>query len=407
MDGESSASYVPNMDKAQQAQMASSKTVGKSRGRLFIRIGIIVIIVGLALFVALYLMKPKATSSKQTSTNTIQKRTLGSNSSVQLTPKQRFLNDITKFLDFNFLSAAEINYSIGGSQSSLTNTNQTGLQLSMVRINNNSKAIISFGRTVEAFYIINSSSFLCVQSSSISNVTCIASSVNNLTILKILNQKESQIAFMANTSLQYTGNMIVAGRRCDNYNVTIQRNNQQFSAALVLFGYNASTSSNSTILNYTSLLIDACLDNQYGYPSILNVSGITYFNSSLSNNTQRLLSFVLKGFSTNPNNAALAPPSSFALTNITISCTTNSVSFGFIALRNSTNTTVLIKNLVTKNLTSQLNTTQSIVTGTGTGSLVFGKSYSIVGKATKPLTGTFYSPSICVSGSCQQSVCFG
>ena len=147
-----------------------------------------------------------------------------------------------------------------------------------------------------------------------------------------------------------------------------------------------------------------CLDNQYGYPASLNLSYNKYSTLTGKNTTTKVITLQSTGFSTNVGSSEFTIPVSFLIQNRSLECTSNSIQFGFTSLRNSANTTILINNITsTYGISAAI---PPIITHANANSLVFWHNYSVSVTPSENLSGSYYTPDVCIDGSCQTEDCF-
>jgi hypothetical protein len=314
-----------------------------------------------------------------------------------------------------------INYSIAIpslSQSYLAGT-LANMSLSFFKEGNDTKALINFQNYgAVAVYNINGSSFTCTESSLSSYPSCSSTSTQQSLYqtpepqnsTKLL---DSMLNLINNdTKVTYSGPSTIAGRACSEYVMNINASNVngligEIDNATYGSMYSSYYYSISSLLPLgSSLTLDMCLDNQYGYPASLNLFYNKYSALTDKYTTTNVITLQSTGFSTNVNSSEFTIPVSFLIQNLSLECTSNSIRFGFTSLRNSTNTTILINNITSLYTYGIGSAIPSIITHANANSLVFGHNYSVSATPSENLSNAYYTPDVCIDGSCQTEDCF-
>ncbi len=216
-------------------------------------------------------------------------------------------------------------------------------------------------------------------------------------------------------NVTYLGRERVIGRECDSFRTVVNANEV---SALINQSSSSSNHGSSVIPSNGSIVTDVCVDTQTGLPLILNVTE-TYYSTLLSKTkTVQIFSLNATGFSTKVPSQEFTIPSSFAITNSTIECTDNSISFSFISLRNATNSTIRVSalpyiysyfgNLSLSNVNGQNSMQSYNSTVSLGGNLVIGREYTVNATFKKQLSKssnytTIINSSICIDGYCSGS----
>lgn len=328
------------------------------------------------------------------------------------TPQQRYIAELSKF---NNTPTATLNYSVKiPLLSSLLGSLLTGalsnLTVTTYKDHNSSKVFLSIASLAQvAIYKIPGlkSSVICTESSILSSyssgsISCVLSNSSSYSsTYSIFNiSKLSNLTQKINYTTDFTGTKTIIGRGCDNFVLKVKGNdiNKLYSTLNLTSSYSYS-SSTSILNNATAIIINSCLDKQYGYIALLNITIQSYSKLKGANVTTPIIDLQATGFSTTVSKSVFSIPIPFITTNTT--CTNRSISISFIPLENSTNTTVLIKNLSYRYY--YYNNPQNdkmYPYNVGGAKLQYGKIYKA--SINTNINSSVY-PTLCVNGTCQEA----
>ncbi len=398
--------YPPNTDTPPSSfnQMPSSGTNPGTHLKYYAAAGILVVVI-VALLI--FFVRSNPTASPSTPPTILTKN---------VTVKALYTSTMEKL---NSTKDLMINYSIEIpllSQSYLAGT-LANMSLSFFKVGNDTKALINIQNYgAVAAYDINGSSFICTESSLSSYPSCSSTSTQQSLYQTPEPQNSTKLlGSMLNlinndTKVTYSGPSTIAGRACSEYVMNINASevngligeidNSTYGSTYSSYYYSIS----SLLPAGSSLTLEMCLDNQYGYPASLNLSYNKYSTLTGKNTTTKVITLQSTGFSTNVGSSEFTIPVSFMIQNLSLECTPNSIQFGFTSLRNSANTTILINNITSiYGISAPI---PSIITHANANSLVFGHNYSVSATPSENLSGSYYTPDVCIDGSCQTEDCF-
>jgi len=360
---------------------------------MYIAVAVVIIVVAVVAIGVLSLAGNKSPQASGSVSNSI-----GAGASVPAAPSGKvspavlLADDLAKF---NGVSNLFINYT-ATSYSSLGNSTSSE---KIYMLNNESKILLTGSDGyVTAIYTFGKLVLYCTESSY--GLGCFSVRYNQ-SLLNTTVLNASSILKVANkTGVSYGNVSTINGMSCDNFYM-------MENASLVDSYLNATLYQEYglSLPNY-SLDYRFCIDKQYGFPVINNVTQVSYSKLEGSNISAPASSMVALSYRTNAVSASnfQVPVTS---TVDSFACAPNYAILNFTSYVNTPNTTVLIQNLNNYNFT---NGTAAVVSNssagsTGTSSLAYGTSYYNI---TVPFNNNLgYSDvNVCIDKYCESEYCY-
>jgi hypothetical protein len=369
--------------------MVEENKVNKKSSKNIILIGVIIAVAVIAVIFA-GLEFNKSNTTVPSSPTTIQ------NTSAS---RLQFLSDIGKFSSNSNIKIVYYMTAFNPSPNATSNSSQ--LLITYYKSGNNQSAVITPKLSISkiSFYFINERSLECSSLPSISNINSVNTECNLYNTPQVYNFPEiTSINFTSNPStvIIYHNQSSFNGRACNLFTISVPESE-------VVNSSRVPPSLAASFLN-TSIVTTECLDNQYNYPSYMNVSVVT--QNSTATKSIKEFTLVAENISLgNINSSQFALPSSFALVNSpsgTVSCNGHNISFGFTPFKNMLNP-ILSINASVYNSTSKKFVNTAFINKTLNGTYSAFSNYTINVSSSKNISDDGLN--ICMDNSCVSNYC--
>ncbi len=370
--------------------MAEENKVSKKNSKNIILIGVIIAVAVIAVIFAGLELNKGSTTAPVSNQTTIQ------NTSAS---RLQFLSDIGKFSSTPNIKILYNMTAFNPSPNASSNSSQ--LLITYYKSGNNQSAVITPKLSISqiSFYFVNGRSLECSNLPSISSINGVNTECNLYNVPEVYNfPKITNINFVSNpsTTIIYHNQSSVNGRVCNLFTISVPES-EVINISSVPPSFAAS------FLN-TSIITTECLDNQYGYPSYMNVSVITQ-NRTATKLTKEFTLVAENISSGNINPSQFVLPASFALVNSrsgTVSCNGHNMSFGFTPFKDMLNPNLSI-NASAYNSTSKKFVNIATINKTLNGTYSAFNNYTINVSSSKNISNDGLN--ICMDNSCVSSYC--
>lgn len=270
------------------------------------------------------------------------------------------------------------------------------ISLDFYKLDDDSKVIASAMGTTSATYTKNGKTISCTEGSlgslysSTSTLSCkLTQSTQIPTKVEVNEDLYNQ------TNVIYNGVKKIIGRDCDDFIIILNETSiKSLQSSVPLTGLAIQQtdlpSENKTRINY-----EACMDKQYGYVALLNISVSGYSKLSGKAEETNLMSMQVTGVSTDVTANDLVIPVAFIIGKM--NCSKSSVKFSMTPMQDIIGPTINLK-------LSSYN--QNISVYKTMDKMILGLSYSIDMPITTTLKNSYYNTEVCIGNDCQSDYCY-
>ena len=383
---------------------------------------VLAVIIVIAVIAVLWFTLGRSTSSAHAvSSNSSAAASSSPKQQVQGTPKQMLVNELALINTTpSYETAYNLNVPALSSLLSLAGGSGNSTQLLIFKSGTSVKVVFSLGSITVAVYsggkLGDNASVACTEdgllpSGSGNGITCTYSNTTGSSLVSA-QSANSILKTLNETNVTFIGNKTVIGSPCSEFRITAQASeinslinqSQQGSSGSIASSLAGNTGAfNGTLVAY------ACISGQNGLPLSLNLTDEYYDQLLGENRTNMVFSMNATSMGTSVPSSAFEIPVPWVLStnNSIVNCTQKSVSFSFVSLKNSTNSTVKVSTSssqynFTYNAYMYNNQTASVNLGK---SLVYGGTYRVNATFARNITlaGGYIIPNICIDGYCSNS----
>ena len=307
----------------------------------------------------------------------------------QVDPKQ-MLRDYGK--KFENTKSIKLNYDF--KMPVLSYISMPEISMEYYKLNDDMKVVGSLMGTTTANYLKDGRSITCTESglSTFTTSSSLSCSVKN-SFQASIDPKVNETLYNE-TPVTYNGTKKIAGRTCDDFIIVLNesqiKNMKSPLTGLAIEPTNISSSTeNKSFISY-----EVCMDVEYGYMALLNISFNTYSKLSGKSSETKLMSMEVTQASTDVKESDLEIPVAFALGDV--SCSKDSIKFNITSLRDLTKPTVnvlLSSSLQNMSLSMDMNDFKT------------GETYAVNIPLTKEVSG-YFTTNVCIGNDCQNDYCY-
>ena len=306
-------------------------------------------------------------------------------------PKQMLKDYGTKFQ-----SVENIKLSYDFNMAMLGLLSMPKISLELYKLKDDSKAIVSAMGSTSAVYIKNGKTITCTESglgslySASSTLSCKLTENSQFPLKTTVNEE-----LYNQTNVTYNGVKKIIGRDCDDFLMFLNETSiKSLQNSVPLTGL-AIQQADLPSENKTRIVYEVCMDKQYGYLALLNISVNDYSKLSGKVEEINLMSMQVTGVSTDVTANDLVIPVAFVIGKM--NCSKSSVKFSMTPMQEIIGPTINLK-------LSSYN--QNISVYKAMDKLTLGLSYSIDMPITTSLKNSYYNAGVCIGNDCQSDYCY-
>jgi len=267
------------------------------------------------------------------------------------------------------------------------------ISMEFYKLNDDMKILTNIMGTTSASFIKNDKTITCTESSLSTFYTTnrLSCSISSSLYQQSMFKPKVDETLYNQTPVSYVGVKNIANRNCDDFIIKLNQT-QMKSVSYPLTGLaisNITSTENASYVNY-----EICMDREYGYMALLNISYITYSQLSGKSTETNVMSMKVTEMSKGVTEDDLKIPIAFAIGSV--SCSENSVKFNLTAFQNIITPTIKVE------LSSYSSNTS---TSMSRNNLISGETYLIEMPTTKSLSGS-YTVNVCIGSDCQSGYCY-
>lgn len=273
--------------------------------------------------------------------------------------------------------------------------NMPQISIDTYKLNGDTKSVVSYMGATSAVYVKGDKTITCTEGSissvySSTSLSCKITGESQLPVKTTINEELYNQSVVA-----YNGVKKIIGRGCDDFVIYLNETNiKELQNSMPLTGL-AIQQPNITAENKTRIAYEVCMDKQYGYVALLNMSIFAYSKLSGKIEEVNLMSMEAIGMSTDVTTNDMMIPVAFILGKL--NCSNSLVRFTMMPMQDIIGPTMNLK-LSSYNQNISVYKTMDKMTS--------GLTYSIEMPITATLKTSYYTAEVCIGTDCQSDYCY-
>lgn len=270
------------------------------------------------------------------------------------------------------------------------------ISIDTYKLNGDTKSVVSSMGTISAVYVKGGKTITCTESNtgslygSTSPLSCKIAGESQIPVKTTVNEE-----LYNQTVVTYNGVKKIIGRDCDDFVIYLNETNiKDLQKSMPLTGM-AIQQPNITAENKTRIAYEVCMDKQYGYIALLNMSLLAYSKLSGKIEEVNIMSLETTKMSTDVTPNDMMIPVAFILGKV--NCSNSLVRFTMTPIQDIIGPTINLKLSSYSQNISIYKTMDKMTTGL---------TYSIEMPITTTLKTSYYTAEVCIGTDCQSDYCY-